>query len=184
MQRKLAAVIGGAVLIGALSFGQSGEEETEAARQAILDAQIADDSPGNPAAGRAVFEEYCQRCHVFGAIGTQVGPDLSTLSSRFKKTDVLEAILWPSKTISDQYDSQIIETMDGYIINCIITRETATAVQVVTGELDRPFVIARDNIMSQRASQISIMPEGMADQMTPEDLSNLVAFVLGTPPEQ
>jgi len=184
MNRKFAAVLALAAFAVVIVSAQSGDEETDKARQAILDRQLSEDIPTDLAVGRSMFEANCQRCHTFGAIGTQVGPDLTTLSSRFKENDVLEAILWPSKTISDQYDSQIIETMDGYIINCIITRETATAVQVVTGELDRPFVIARDNIMSQRASQVSIMPEGMADPMSPEELASLVAFVLGTPPEQ
>jgi cytochrome c2 len=70
-----------------VGFGQSGDEETGKRRQAILDAQLAEARTPHLALGREVFEANCKRCHVFGAVGTQVGPDLSTLSPRFKQKD-------------------------------------------------------------------------------------------------
>ena len=102
MLKKFIPIVACAALLAAVGLGQSGDEETDKRRQAILEKQLADESPGDAALGREVFKANCERCHVFGAIGTQVGPDLSTLSSRFKEKDVLESVLWPSKTISDR----------------------------------------------------------------------------------
>ena len=63
-----------------------------------------DAAPSRPGAGRTT-SKACAQCHRFGAIGTDFGPDLTTLASRFKKRDVVEAILWPSRAVSDQYQS-------------------------------------------------------------------------------
>ena len=53
------------------------------------------------AAGPRGLEKACSACHRFGAIGNDIGPDLTTLNSRFQKKDIVESILWPSKVISD-----------------------------------------------------------------------------------
>ena len=82
----------------------SAADQTPAApqvnRDEILAAQVKDEKGGSPEAGRPLFEERCAVCHRFGGIGKDVGPDLSTITSRFKKKDILESILWPSRVIS------------------------------------------------------------------------------------
>src|SRR5687767_12685049 len=81
----------------------------------IFEYQNKQDAPGVPEAGRAVFEKQCASCHRFGELGKEVGPDLTTIASRFKKKDLLESTLWPSKTISDQYQSEMFELKDGSV---------------------------------------------------------------------
>src|SRR5205814_933438 len=72
---------------------------------------------GDVARGRAVFDKAnCLKCHKFGSIGEGLGPDLTTLKSRFKRADVLESILYPSKVISDQYRGSVIVTKKGETI--------------------------------------------------------------------
>ena len=67
----------------------------------IFEFENKQEQAGSPEAGRPIFEKICATCHRFGeAIGKDVGPDLTTIASRFKKRDVLESILWPSKVIS------------------------------------------------------------------------------------
>jgi cytochrome c5 len=71
-------------------------------RQQVLD-KVTSESPGTTASvakGKELYEKLCAGCHIFGETGTSVGPDLTTLSSRFRKRDTLESIMWPSKTIS------------------------------------------------------------------------------------
>src|SRR5262249_34584079 len=74
-------------------------------REEILEDQIFTPQRTPPSLddGRKKFESACASCHRFGSIGTDIGPDLTTIGSRFQKKDILEAILWPSKDISDQY---------------------------------------------------------------------------------
>ena len=92
----------------------------------IFEFENKQEQAGSPEAGRPIFEKMCATCHRFGeAIGKDVGPDLTTLASRFKKRDVLESILWPSKVISDQYKSEMFEMKDGKVVSGVIVRENA-----------------------------------------------------------
>jgi putative heme-binding domain-containing protein len=112
-----------------------------------------------PEMGKKIFEKECSSCHRIGAEGKDFGPDLTTLASRFKKKDVLEAILWPSKTISDQYRSYIIETEDNDLINGLIVAEDTKRLVVKTADVERPIEVPKSSIKDRRISKISIMPE-------------------------
>jgi putative heme-binding domain-containing protein len=137
----------------------------------------------NPAAGHVLYEKACGKCHRFGGIGTDFGPDLTTIASRFKKKDILESTLWPSKTISDQYPSTIIELKSGEIVNGLVSRETAQAIQVRTADsTDRPITIPKTQIKEQRQSSISTMPEGLLDEFNQVEIASLLAFLMGPPP--
>lgn len=130
--------------------------------------------------GRALFEERCATCHIFGDIGTSVGPDLTTLSSRFGKRDVLDSILWPSRTISDQYAVTIFELTDGTYASGVVIREDARAVYLKNAEyLDRPLPVALGRIKERSESTVSLMPEGLVADLSLDDIDSLVKYSLG-----
>lgn len=149
----------------------------------IFEHQNKQEGGGAPDAGRPIFDKQCAACHRFGEIGKDVGPDLTTIASRFKKKDVLESILWPSKIISDQYQSEMFELDDKTIVTGVIVRETPAAVLVRTSDNpDKPVVLQKARITTRAASTVSLMPEGLLDGYTQEDIANLLAFVLAPPP--
>jgi putative heme-binding domain-containing protein len=151
----------------------------------MLETHLKDEKSGSAEAGRAVYEKHCAGCHRFGAIGKDVGPDLTTLTSRFKRRDILEAILWPSKIISDQYQSELLELTDGTIVAGVLVRENATALLVRTGENpDKPVVVTKARIATRAPSTVSLMPEGLIDALSREDIANLLAFVSAPAPEK
>jgi putative heme-binding domain-containing protein len=116
-------------------------------------------------------------------MGKDVGPDLTTIASRFKKTDLLESILWPSKTISDQYQSEMLELKDGSIVTGVVVRESAIAISVRTAESpDRPVQVPKAKIANRAASTVSLMPPGLLDGYSQADIANLLTFVLSAPP--
>ncbi len=131
--------------------------------------------------GKEPYEKECSSCHRFGATGTDFGPDLTTINRRFKKKDILEAILWPSRTISDQYHSVIVETKDGDLINCLILSEDAQKLTVKTADIERPIEIAKTQIKDRRVSKTSIMPEGLLDGYSMGQISNLIAYLQAGP---
>jgi putative heme-binding domain-containing protein len=136
----------------------------------------------SPGAGRVHFESFCASCHQFGALGTSLGPDLTTINSRFKKKDILEAILWPSRTIADQYQNTIVETRAGEVFSGLIVREDALKVVFRPDQAERPIEIAKAEIKGRRTSNVSTMPEGLIDRLTQEQIADLLAFLQSAPP--
>lgn len=184
-----AATVGGLLILGAataLSARQDPPEEampgSKMTRQQIID-RLSSAAPGTKVSverGKQVYEEICAACHIFGDIGTSVGPDLTTLSSRFGKRDVLDSILWPSKTISDQYAVTVFELTDGTYASGVIIREDARAVYLKNAEyLDKPLPIALGRIKERTESTVSLMPEGLVAALTLDDIDSLVAYAMG-----
>jgi putative heme-binding domain-containing protein len=169
-------VIATVVTFTVKSSGQGNRESRlEATTSAAAGTQIA--------AGRALFEKTCAACHKFGPIGSEVGPDLTSVNSRFQKRDILESILFPSRTVSDQYQSEEIKAA-GKTYNALVVRETATVVQMrVSTDPAKPIAVQKAQIESRNKSAVSFMPEGLVDKMTNAELANLVAFIQAGPPK-
>ena len=151
----------------------------------LLETHMKDEKSGDAAAGRAVYEKQCSGCHRFGAIGKDVGPDLTTLTSRFKRRDILESIIWPSKIISDQYQSEMLELTDGSIVTGVLVRENATALLIRTGDNpEKPVVVTKARIQNRAPSTVSLMPEGLLDPLSHDEIASLLAFVSAPPPDK
>jgi putative heme-binding domain-containing protein len=150
-------------------------------RQALLDTLMATpaDQIPKPAEGQPAFEKFCAGCHRFGELGRDVGPDLTTLNSRFKKKDVLESILWPSRVISDQYESYTIELNSGdFVVGTVVMEDDRRVVLRTAANPDRPVQVPKAQIKKQEKSPMSLMPEGLVDELSPKEINALVAFML------
>jgi putative heme-binding domain-containing protein len=161
------------------------EQPAQAApnRDEILAAQIKNEKGGTADAGRPLFDQRCAMCHRFGEIGKDVGPDLTTITSRFKKADILDSILWPSKVISEQYQAEMFELKDGSMVSGIVVRETAAAVMVRTaGSPDKPVPVAKAQIANRTPATVSLMPEALVDDLSPTRIADLLAFLMAPPP--
>jgi putative heme-binding domain-containing protein len=135
---------------------------------------------GDPVRGRLVFEKaQCIKCHKYGKEGEGVGPDLTTLSKRFKRADVLESILVPSKVISDQYRSVTITTTKGQQITGLAAAQGDT-VTVLLSDTNK-VTLKQSEIESQVASLVSVMPERLLDPLTREQIADLFAFLESEP---
>src|SRR5262245_28753443 len=117
-----AALLWSAALIARQTSPDAPYMGSSLTRQQVFDKLTAADYKSTPSVedGKAVFEALCSGCHVFGDLGNSVGPDLSTVANRFKKRDILESILWPSKTISDQYTMTTLALDDGTTVSGLI----------------------------------------------------------------
>ena len=156
----------------------------EQKRQQILEQQLKPlAKPASAPAGQKLYDVLCAMCHRFGSIGQDVGPDLSTVNSRFGRKELLESVLWPSRTISDQYESELFETVNGKVHHGLLVRETATALQIRTVDSPKPIVLAIADVQSRRKSPSSFMPEALIDGLSQSDIANLLAFMLGAPPK-
>jgi putative heme-binding domain-containing protein len=179
--RRAIAVAPAVWLASVIVYAATGQKLT---REEIFDFQNKQEQAGTADAGRPIFEKICASCHRFGeAIGQDVGPDLTTITSRFKKRDVLESILWPSKVISDQYKSEMFELKDGSVVSGVVVRESAASVFVRTAESpEKPVAVPKGQIANRAESAVSLMPAGLFDGYSQADISNLLAFVMTPPP--
>jgi putative heme-binding domain-containing protein len=178
------SAVSGTIAVRARETQAGGATTPQARREQILDQQLKPlAKPANVASGRKLYDVLCAMCHRFGPIGQDVGPDLSTVHSRFGRKEILESILWPSRVVSDQYESELFETADGKVHHGLVVRETATALQIRTVDSSKPIVLALADIQSRQKSPASFMPEGLIDGLGVSDIADLLAFMLAGPPK-
>lgn len=135
---------------------------------------------GDVSRGRLVFEKaQCLKCHRFGKEGEGIGPDLTTLSKRFKRPDVLEALYFPSKVISDQYRSSVIVTKAGQQVVGLAAPQ-GDLVTVLLNDATK-VTFKKSEIDQQFASLISVMPEKLLDTLTKEEIVDLFAYLESEP---
>jgi putative heme-binding domain-containing protein len=129
---------------------------------------------------RAFAAARCIVCHRFDGEGGATGPDLTQAAGRFQLADLVEAIVQPSKVVSDQYTASIVQTTDGRVVTGRIVSETPETLIVVTDPEDatQHAKIARQDVEEVVASPESLMPQGLLDQLNEGEVLDLVAYVL------
>lgn len=154
-------------------FGENAPNQ----RQAVVDAyQPALALKGDAAAGRKIFEQRCVSCHHLDGIGYSVGPDLLSVKSN-GKDKILISILDPSREVASQFIAFQIDTKDGESYVGIIANETTSSV-TVRQAYGKEDVIQRSNIKGMKSQQQSLMPEGLEQGLTQQDLANLLEFIV------
>jgi putative heme-binding domain-containing protein len=137
---------------------------------------------GDAVRGAAVFEKAaCAKCHRYDGRGEAIGPDLTTVSLRFRKQEILEAILFPSHVISDQYASQTVETDDGKTYTGIVGSAGEDAVVILQANAEK-VTVPKSQIVGTYPAQKSAMPDGLLNELTLEEIADLFAY-LGTTPQ-
>ncbi len=127
--------------------------------------------------GEKVFiKSKCAQCHVFGTVGKGGGPDLSTVTSRFRRGDILESVMFPSKVVSDQYTAVDVELKDLSTVTGMMVSENDATLTLIT-VLGERVDIAKSEIESKKNSDQSIMPEGLLNTMSLDDLVQLVQYL-------
>ena len=131
----------------------------------------------SPEQGERVFHRArCSACHVFGDIGRGGGPDLSTVVKRFRRREVLESIMFPSRVISDQYQAVDVELDGGSLHSGMVVEDAAERLTLIDAGGNR-LDLDKSRVRTQEPSSLSIMPEGLLDAMTLSDLASLMRFL-------
>jgi putative heme-binding domain-containing protein len=122
----------------------------------------------------------CNTCHSMRGEGGAVGPELTQLGTRFTPKDMLEAIIEPNKTISDQYAVTAFSMKNGTTIvgklisqdqNKYVISQNPFAPDVLTNVLKK-------NVVEAKTSGVSIMYSGLVNGMGKNELRDLVAFLM------
>ncbi|HTN74513.1 MAG TPA: HEAT repeat domain-containing protein [Pirellulaceae bacterium] len=132
--------------------------------------------------GSEVFAKaQCVKCHRKGDIGDRLGPDLTSVSKRFMKKEILESILFPSHVVSDQWSAKTVVTTDGKSLTGVVSPGAAgeTIILLATGE---KVTVKESDIESTTVSKLSAMPEGLLNELTLTEISDLMAYLGMIPP--
>ena len=131
--------------------------------------------------GQKVIERAkCLDCHKFGSKGEGVGPDLTTVSSRFRPEEILESIIEPSKVISDQYKPIAIATVDGKVYNGMPVVADGSHLVLLLSDGSK-VTIARTEIEDKKESKISVMATGLLDGFSYQEIADLLALFSSAP---
>ncbi|MGE3804235.1 MAG: HEAT repeat domain-containing protein, partial [Gemmataceae bacterium] len=131
--------------------------------------------------GKQIFSvASCVACHKLNGVGSEFGPDLTKPDPKLKSADILREIVEPSHRINEKFQTFIIETNAGKIHTGLILDEAGDAVKLIENPLAKaaPIVIKKSDIASRTKSPTSIMPKGLLDKLTQEEILDLVAYVL------
>ena len=131
--------------------------------------------PADVARGREAFVRVCSACHTRGGIGGKVGPDLTGI--RHQPADaILLHILVPNYEVAPAYQAMAVETRDGRALTGWIAAETENALTLRTA-FGTEEVVLRSNLASLTATGASLMPDGLEQTMSREELASLIAFL-------
>ncbi len=135
---------------------------------------------GSSERGAAVFDRVCAQCHAVRGRGHDVGPNLGEFAGK-EVADFLMAILDPNAAINPNFVAYTVETGDGRSLSGIVRHETASSLTLVQGGGVRETIL-RSDLKQVRANAVSLMPEGLEQGMTLQDLADLIAWLKRTKP--
>jgi putative heme-binding domain-containing protein len=151
-------------------------------RQAVIDQyQSALTLPGDPKRGGSLFKEHCAVCHAVQGVGQKIGPDLASVGSR-PGNILLVDVLDPSRQVQADYLGYILATKDGKVISGLVTAETAGNV-TIRREGGAEETIARSEIEDFQPTGKSMMPEGLEQKLTPQQIADVLEFLRRPEPE-
>ncbi|MFO0909170.1 MAG: neutral/alkaline non-lysosomal ceramidase N-terminal domain-containing protein [Isosphaeraceae bacterium] len=131
--------------------------------------------PGHPETGKGVFTRVCAACHRFDRAGHEVGPDLAALTDTSVDA-LLTAILDPNREVDARYATYSAALKDGRVVTGLIASETASAIAMKRqeGQLE---VLLRTDLEDLRTAGQSLMPEGLENDIKPQELADVIAYV-------
>lgn len=124
--------------------------------------------------GRLLFEKTCMKCHKLYGQGQTVGPDL-TGSNRANLDYLLENVIDPSAVVNKDYRMTILVLADGRVLNGLVTQQTEKTVTLQG--LTEKTTIDRADIEESKLTELSPMPEGLLQTLTPVQIRDLVAYL-------
>ena len=131
---------------------------------------------GDQSKGRAQFKKICANCHQLYGDGAKIGPEL-TGSQRKNLEYLVQNLVDPNALVGKDYQMSVILTTEGRTLSGIVTEENEKTVTIQT-QTDR-VILSRDDIEEQKKQSISMMPEGMLDKLSEEEIANLFAYLQG-----
>ncbi len=131
--------------------------------------------------GAQIFQEAtCLQCHKIGNQGGAVGPNLAEVFARHQQDDraVLREMLDPSYKVDPEYTLYNVLTLEGKVVSGIVTKQDRRSITVITNPEDpKPQVISLNDVDEMIKTSTSMMPKGLLDRFTQEEIFDLLAYL-------
>lgn len=147
-------------------------------RQKVVAAyRAALDLPADLVRGRQVFRKICAACHRLEGHGVEVGPDLLAALRGKTPEALLTDLLDPSREVDPRYVTYLVTTREGQVLTGLIATETASSITLRRADKAEDTVL-RSRIEEVQATSKSLMPENLENQLTFQDVADLIAYLL------
>ena len=138
---------------------------------------------GDARNGQALFFDArgigCSKCHaVAGKGAANVGPDLTGLAAKYDKAEIVRSVLEPSSRIATGYQPFLIALRGGNVVTGLLRAEGESHLDLSDAE-GRPIRVAKAEIESRRVGEVSLMPTGLVDSLSPVEFADLIAYLAG-----
>jgi len=132
---------------------------------------------GDPSIGRNVYAKaQCASCHKYNDHGDAIGPTLTGIGRRYSKREILESILYPAHVVSNQYASKKVITRDGRALIGMVAQRGDGAIDLRDAN-NQVSTIDEADIDQILPSNSSIMPSGLLDNLSLQEISDLMAYM-------
>jgi putative membrane-bound dehydrogenase-like protein len=141
--------------------------------------QILSKGAGDAGRGEPLAVKHCMNCHQLFGKGEKVGPDL-TAADRKNLDVLLMNVIDPSAVIREGYQQYVVKTVDGRVLTGLIVEDTPTKVTILDAKNVRTPLTPKQ-IDSITRSDVSLMPEGILDPLSDQELRDLFAYLRSEP---
>jgi putative membrane-bound dehydrogenase-like protein len=131
--------------------------------------------------GRTVFQKHCANCHQFNDLGVAVGPDLNDVRGR-PALSLLEDLLDPNRAVAPAFGQYIVDTRGGQTITGLLAAEAGNSITLMRAE-GATDVIFRSDIREIVATGRSLMPDGLENTLSRQELADLIGYLKGEKPK-
>jgi len=161
-----------------------GEVRSSRERKELLrhwEQQLPEDylASGDVESGKLAFQQFCGACHQMHGEGGDLGPDL-TGSNRANLDYLLHNVLWPNDDVGEAYKLVNLTLDDGQRLSGNIVQETEDTITFKQVGETREIPVSK--VASREVLDASLMPPGLFDAMSREQVRDLVVYLRETAP--
>jgi putative membrane-bound dehydrogenase-like protein len=132
---------------------------------------------GDSAKGKLLYKaQACSACHTDADGQTLKGPHLVDIGKRYSAAELVESILKPSLKIAQGFETYVFEMADGKVYTGFIVSQSAKAV-IIRDATGVPRELKLNEIEAKAIQKESNMPEGIVNNLTPEEVADLIAYL-------
>jgi putative heme-binding domain-containing protein len=151
-------------------------------RQKMIDQRRAAFRSSEPAAaqGSALFKQHCSICHTIDGQGSQIGPQLDGIGARGLDR-LLEDIVDPSRNVDKAFRTSLFILNDGEVQSGLFRREEGETI-VLAESTGKEISVPKSTVKERRESEMSLMPDNIAEVLSADDFNHLLAYLLSKGP--